>query len=161
METLLELYLIPSVLLFPAVIINREELNGCSTPINLTQLIWGMWGHPAWPAQRTVSPIHCLQQHPWAGTQGRVMTDVHKIFSQALPKLLIISCSGNSDIVSCLVTQSSFFEIFFLFFPSVCGFYFIHFWWGWQENIHIRGEDCFSVHEEHCGKNKMEVVSMQ
>lgn len=114
METPLELYLIPLVLLFPAVIMNREELNGCRTLINLTQLILGMRGHPAWPEQKNVSPIPCLQQHPWTGTQGRVITDdVHKIFPQALSKLLIISCSGNSDIISCSVTRRFFFEVFF------------------------------------------------
>lgn len=91
----------------------QGAFNGCSTLINLTQLIWGMLGYPAWPAQNNISSLRSLQQHPWTGTQGRVITNyVHKTFPQALSKLLI-SCSGSSDIVSCLVTWSSFFEIIF------------------------------------------------
>lgn len=145
-ETLLELYTIPLVLLFPAVIMNREELNGCSTLRNLTQLILGMLGHPAWPAQN-ISPIKCLQQHPWTGTPGRVITNyVHKTFPQALSKVLIIFCSGSSDIVSCLVTQRSFFEIFFYSSLQPVGFILFIFWWRWQENIQIGCNICLSGH---------------
>lgn len=51
---------------------------------------------------------------PEAGTQGRVTTDdVHGTFPQALSKSLIVSCSGTSDTIVCLVTHRSFFEIFF------------------------------------------------
>lgn len=158
METLLELYIIPLVLLFPAVIINREELNGCSTLINLTQLIWGMLGHPAWPAQNNISPANCLQQHPWTGTQGRAITNyVHKTFPQALSKLLIIFCSGSSDIVSCLVTQRSFFEIFFYSFYQPIGFILLIFWWDDRRTYILEDRIASLCMENIMGKTRWEL----